>query len=159
MGKSVVKGQSIGVSGNSGLKAWYFSKKKSYKGSKQFHLHFEIIDTDKGFGDSKGWPSGLKSEHRKNPADYIDEEKIVEFPMNNEEISTLLDYMDFAPVFDIESGVLAVDVSLGSRRLGRIDKNNNEINVSMTPGELDIILSSPHLPRKVITKSVSESMI
>ena len=59
--KKVRQGETIGKSGNSGMKTAYEGKKSG------FHLHFEVIDSAMRMDWNMGWPS----ENRKNPIDYL----------------------------------------------------------------------------------------
>ncbi|MEK7314104.1 MAG: M23 family metallopeptidase [Deltaproteobacteria bacterium] len=60
--RKVSQGETIGASGNSGMKAAYEGKKSG------FHLHFEVIDSATKMDWNMGWPR----ENRKNPIGYLD---------------------------------------------------------------------------------------
>ena len=57
-GETVEKGSTIGISGNTGTRQYYEGERKGIPKAKQrgFHLHFEIIDSLKGFDFNGGWP-------------------------------------------------------------------------------------------------------
>ncbi|MBI5233010.1 MAG: M23 family metallopeptidase [Deltaproteobacteria bacterium] len=74
-GRKVRKGETIGISGNSGMKAAYEGKKSG------FHLHFEVRDS-KTKMDWDRWPR----EHYENPlADYLCQTKTFEYEAPDEE--------------------------------------------------------------------------
>lgn len=71
-GKKVEQGETIGASGNSGMKAAYEGKKSG------FHLHFEVRDSEKKMNWERGWsPIG----NHKNPIDYLNRIKTVEYEL------------------------------------------------------------------------------
>lgn len=70
-GKKVKKGDTIGASGNSGMKAAYEGKKSG------FHLHFEVRDSKTGM-DWDRWPR----EHYENPlGGYLCQTKTLEYEL------------------------------------------------------------------------------
>lgn len=69
-GSKVEQGDTIGISGNSGMKAAYEGKKSG------FHLHFEVIDSKTKMKWDE-WPS----EHRENPLVYLCQNKIIEYEL------------------------------------------------------------------------------
>jgi len=72
-GQKVGKGETIGISGNSGTMAYYKKLKQS------FHLHFEVIDSPTGLDWNHGWPGG----HRKDPIGYRGDEKTIEYDLSD----------------------------------------------------------------------------
>lgn len=72
MHKRVIQGETIGASGNSGMKAAYEGKKSG------FHLHFEVRDSEKKMGWETGWP--MIGNH-KNPIDYLGRITTVEYEL------------------------------------------------------------------------------
>jgi murein DD-endopeptidase MepM/ murein hydrolase activator NlpD len=72
-GQKVRKGETIGISGNSGTIAYYKKLKQS------FHLHFEVIDSPTELDWSYGWPSG----NRKNPLDYLGGVTTIEYDLGD----------------------------------------------------------------------------
>ena len=71
-GQRVSKGETVGISGNSGTVAYYKKLNQS------FHLHFEVIDSPTEM-DWNGWSSG----NRKNPTDYLDTETTIEYDLSD----------------------------------------------------------------------------
>lgn len=71
-GRKVRQGETIGASGNSGMKAAYEGKKSG------FHLHFEVRDSEKKMGWETGWP--MIGNH-KNPIDYLGRITTVEYEL------------------------------------------------------------------------------
>ncbi|MBI1911990.1 MAG: M23 family metallopeptidase [Deltaproteobacteria bacterium] len=133
-GTKVKKGSAIGISGNTGT-TWY------YKGMKRgFHLHFEIIDSQRGFDFSGGWPGDLRPGDRKDPMKYIGHIETIEYDFAEEEIGKIRDSLDIEPVIDLERGICRFDLYLDGRKVGFFDKQNKEVRASLTPGELDRIL-------------------
>ncbi len=63
------KGEAIGISGNSGMMAYYKNLKQG------FHLHFEVIDSQAELNWGFGWPTG----NRRDPMDYLGQVIIVEY--------------------------------------------------------------------------------
>jgi len=76
-GREVRKGDTVGISGNSGTVAYYKKLNQS------FHLHLEIIDADMGFDWGSGWPHDLHKEHRKDPKGYLGEVKTIEYDLSD----------------------------------------------------------------------------
>jgi len=72
-GREVRKGDTVGISGNSGTVAYYKKLNQS------FHLHLEVIDSPTEMDWSYGWPSG----NRKNPISYLDAETTIEYDLSD----------------------------------------------------------------------------
>lgn len=66
--KKVRQGESIGKSGNTGMKAFHEGKNSG------FHLHFEVRDSEKKI-EWNGWPDN----YYKNPLGYLRQPKTVEY--------------------------------------------------------------------------------
>lgn len=71
--QKVRKGETVGISGNSGTVAYYRKQKQG------FHLHFEVIDSPSALDWRYGWPSG----NRKDPADYLGGVTTVEYDLSD----------------------------------------------------------------------------
>jgi murein DD-endopeptidase MepM/ murein hydrolase activator NlpD len=76
-GQRVRKGDTVGISGNSGTMAYYKELPQSY------HLHFEVIDADRSFDWSTGWPGDLRKEHRKDPENYLGRATTIEYDLSD----------------------------------------------------------------------------
>lgn len=72
-GQKVRKGETIGISGNSGTMAYYKKLKQS------FHLHFEVMDSPSELDWGYGWPSG----NRKDPTDYLGGATTIEYDLGD----------------------------------------------------------------------------
>lgn len=72
-GQKVRKGDTIGISGNSGTMAYYKKLNQSD------HLHFEVIDSPNEMNWSYGWPGG----NRKDPIRYLDTETTIEYDLSD----------------------------------------------------------------------------
>lgn len=143
--KNVRKGEVIGTSGNTGTRQHYEGERNGISKSKQrgYHLHFEIIDSPKGFNFSGGWPGDLRPEDRKDPMkEYIGQTKILEYALTEREINKISASLDIEPVMDFERGVYRFDLYLDGKNIGFFDKQNNEVIADLTPGELEKILGS-----------------
>lgn len=68
-GHEARKGEKIGISGNTGMMAYY---KKLKQG---FHLHFEVIDSQTELNWGYGWPTG----NRQDPMDYLGHVTFMEY--------------------------------------------------------------------------------
>ncbi|MCL4873872.1 M23 family metallopeptidase [bacterium] len=68
-GHGARKGEKIGISGNSGMVAFYKNLKQG------FHLHFEVIDSQTELNWGYGWPTG----NRQDPMDYLGRVTIIEY--------------------------------------------------------------------------------
>ncbi|MBI5599027.1 MAG: M23 family metallopeptidase [Deltaproteobacteria bacterium] len=72
-GQKVEKGDTVGISGNSGTVAYYKKLNQS------FHLHFEVIDSPTEIDWSYGWHSG----NRKDPTDYLGGVTTIEYDLGD----------------------------------------------------------------------------
>ncbi len=81
-GQKVRKGTTIGISGNSGTQAYYKGLRQS------FHLHFEVIEADRGFDWSRGWPADLRTDHRKDPEGYLNIITTIEYETDEDSTDT-----------------------------------------------------------------------
>ena len=143
-GAQVEKGSTIAISGNTGTKQYYEGERKGIPRPKQrgYHLHFEIIDSPKGFDFNGGWPGDLRPEDRKDPMKYIDHIKIIEYDSTEVEIDKISDSLYIEPIMDFERGVYSFDLYLGGKKIGVLDKQNKEVKASLTTGELEKIMGN-----------------
>lgn len=143
-GEKVEKGNTVGISGNTGTRQYYEGVRKGIIKEKQrgFHLHFEIIDSQKGFDFSGGWPGDLRPGDRKDPMKYIGHTETIEYDFTEEEIGKIRDSLDIEPVIDFERGICRFDLYLDGRKAGFFDKQNKEVRASLTPEELNRILGN-----------------
>lgn len=146
----VTKGAVIGVSGNSGMRQWYYRKKHGrYKSwDKGYHLHFEVIDMKKALGWSVfDWPGELSTGDRKDPGLYLGQtHTLFDYPVDAGTAERLKDRLEFDPVYDAEQGTWRMDVSLGGKKVGYLDKHTKEIKVSLSEKEFEELLKSPTPP-------------
>jgi murein DD-endopeptidase MepM/ murein hydrolase activator NlpD len=154
-GRKVNERDKIGISGNTGTSQWYFWKEHGYYKDKKrrgFHLHFEIIDSPKElvWDGSERHPLEL----RKNPMDYIGPTITIEYPLSEEEMKKIQSSVDPRPVIDRERGTCRVDWYVGGRKLGSTDKKNKEIDLKLTPEEVEEILRNPARPPKTEPKKL-----
>jgi murein DD-endopeptidase MepM/ murein hydrolase activator NlpD len=68
-GHEARKGEKIGISGNTGMMAYYKKLKQS------FHLHFEVIDSQIELNWGYGFPTG----NRQDPMDYLGQVTTIEY--------------------------------------------------------------------------------
>lgn len=142
-GARIEKGSTIGISGNTGTRQHYEGERKGIPKERQrgYHLHFEIIDSQKSFDFNGGWPVDLRPSDRKDPMrDYIGERITIEYALTEEDMSKILSHIDIDPVIDFERGTYRFDLYLRSRKVGYFDKHNQEVRVRFATGELDQIL-------------------
>ncbi|MBI1912639.1 MAG: M23 family metallopeptidase [Deltaproteobacteria bacterium] len=144
-GENVEKGSMVGISGNTGTRQYYEGARKGIPKSRQrgYHLHFEIIDSPKGFDFNGGWPGDLSPGDRKDPMkDYVGQKVIIEYELTEEEIGKIHDSLDIEPIIDFERGICRFDLYLDGKKVGFFDKQKNEVNASLTPEELNRILGN-----------------
>ncbi len=80
--------------------------------------------------------------------DYIGQTITIEYDSTKDEIGKISDSRYIEPIMDFERGVYRFDLYMGGKKVGFFDKQNKEVNASLTPGELDKILGNNALRKK-----------
>ncbi|MBI5587044.1 MAG: M23 family metallopeptidase [Deltaproteobacteria bacterium] len=137
VGDIVKKGKTIGTVGHSG---YAYSK----TGKDPSHLHFEVIDCPwKASRADILSKEGKAHAYRKDPKGYLDVPTAIEgtiYDLTEEEKNKIVQKMEVEPHIDFEHGTWRMDVVLGGKKVGHIDKHNKEIKLSLSPEEVEEIL-------------------
>ncbi|MBI1912429.1 MAG: hypothetical protein HYS21_10570 [Deltaproteobacteria bacterium] len=78
--------------------------------------------------------------------DYIGKTLSVEgtlYGLTEEEKNKIVQEMEVEPHIDFEHGTWRMDMVLGGKKVGYIDKHNKEIKLSLSPEEVEEILGQP----------------